>query len=228
LKPLTQLFMRLGYEFSDSELARVALTHRSAGGFNNERLEFLGDAMLDLVIAEYLFQFRPQASEGDLSRLRASLVKRETLASIAAELELGDYLKLGSGELRTGGFNRSSILADALEALLAAIYLEGGYQAARDVVLALYADRLENLPESAALRDPKTQLQEWLQARGIDRPAYSVESVSGLAHEQQFKVICTVATLEISCEGHGTSRRRAEQDAAEAALSRIGNEQPQV
>ncbi len=225
MKQLAQLFKRLDYEFSDSTLINAALTHRSATGAHNERLEFLGDALLDLVISEWLYRGKPDATEGDLSRLRASLVKRDSLATIAAGLEIGDCLRLGVGELRTGGFRRSSILADALEAMLGAIYLDGGYDAARNTVLHLFAERLENLPESAALRDPKTELQEWLQARGIDRPEYRVEEVTGMAHEQKFHVVCNVSAFELSADGYGTSRRRAEQDAARAALSCISDEQ---
>ncbi|MBT8131943.1 MAG: ribonuclease III [Gammaproteobacteria bacterium] len=222
---MAQLCARLDYEFLNPDLAHTALTHRSAGGQNNERLEFLGDAMLDLVISEYLYEHRPDASEGDLSRLRASLVKRESLAVIANEMGLGDYLTLGSGELRTGGFSRKSILADALEALLAAIYLDRGYPAAKKVVLYLFAERLENLPASAALRDPKTRLQEWLQGRGMAIPAYEVIAVSGQAHEQQFQVECQVESLAFRAIGNGTSRRRAEQDAASGMLQQISDGQ---
>ncbi|MDH3590206.1 MAG: ribonuclease III [Gammaproteobacteria bacterium] len=220
---MAQLFARLDYEFTDPDLARAALTHRSAGGSHNERLEFLGDALLGMLIAETLFQQHPDAAEGDLSRLRASLVKGETLAEIATQLELGDFLVLGSGELRSGGFRRSSILADALEALLAAVYLDGGFDAARRVVDHLYSGHLENLPDSADLRDPKTRLQELLQARGAARPVYRVESVSGQAHEQEFQVICEVAALDTFAEGRGTSRRRAEQAAAQSVLDRVDN-----
>lgn len=224
MRPLTQLSARLSYEFADPELARAALTHRSAGSKHNERLEFLGDALLDLVIAEQLYQHRPDANEGDLSRLRASLVKRDTLASIATEIELGEHLVMGAGELRSGGFRRNSVLADTLEALLAAVYLDGGYAAARDVVQRLYAGRLNELPESAELRDPKTRLQEWLQGRGEALPDYRIESVSGMAHEQEFSVVCEVTALGLSSAGHGSSRRRAEQQAAQSILDQLESE----
>lgn len=221
MRPLAQLLARLDYDFVDAGLARAALTHRSAAGAHNERLEFLGDALLDLVIAEQLYQRCPQASEGDLSRLRASLVRRDTLASVAGTLELGDYLEMGTGELRSGGYRRRSVLADTLEALLGAIYLDGGYDVARRVVLSLYAERLENLPDPAQLRDPKTRLQEYLQGRGQQLPAYRIAAVSGLAHEQQFEVECEVAALELQATGQGSSRRRAEQCAAQALLDLI-------
>lgn len=227
MKSLAQLFARLDYEFDDSSLLQSALTHRSAGSDHNERLEFLGDALLDLVISEWLYLAKGDANEGDLSRLRASLVRRDSLASIATSLELGDYLAMGPGELRTGGFRRNSILADTLEAVLGAIYLDGGYAAGRHVVLQLFNDRLESLPESAALRDPKSELQEWLQARGAERPEYRVETVTGMAHEQKFHVVCNVAAFQLSADGYGTSRRRAEQDAAREALNCISDEQPE-
>ncbi|NNF59790.1 MAG: ribonuclease III [Gammaproteobacteria bacterium] len=218
---MAQLLARLDYDFSDTGLARAALTHRSAAGAHNERLEFLGDALLDLVIAEQLYQRCPDASEGDLSRLRASLVRRDTLAFIAGLLELGDYLEMGTGELRSGGFRRSSVLADTLEALLGAIYLDGGYDASRRVVLSLYAERLSSLPDPAQLRDPKTRLQEYLQGRGEARPDYRIASVSGRAHEQKFEVVCEVDALALQASGQGSSRRRAEQRAAQALLELI-------
>ncbi len=224
MKPLAQLTARLAYEFSDIDLARAALTHRSAGGKNNERLEFLGDALLDLVISEQLYHLRPQANEGDLSRLRASLVRRDALARLAGELDLGDYLALGPGELRSGGYRRKSILADALEALLGAIYLDGGYTRASEVVLALYRESLEKLPDAAELRDPKTLLQERLQARGLDRPEYRVDQVAGEAHQQRFTVVCQVSAFDVETRGEGSSRRRAEQAAARAALDEISDE----
>lgn len=215
------LLERLGYEFDDENLARAALTHRSAGSRHNERLEFLGDALLDLAISEALLQRVPDASEGDLSRLRASLVRRDALAEIAATLDLGRFLRLGAGEVRTGGSQRRSILADTLEAVLGAVFIDGGYEPARRCVLRLYAQRLENLPDAQTLRDPKTRLQELLQARGLEPPVYEVTSVAGAAHAQRFEVLCTVAPLAIRCAGEGTSRRRAEQKAAAGVLELI-------
>ena len=220
------LAQKLGYEFGDESLVDAALTHRSAGSGHNERLEFLGDALLDLVISAALYERAPDANEGDLSRLRASLVRRDALADIAAGLDLGRFVRLGAGELRTGGARRRSILADTLEALLGAIFLDGGYERARRCVLALYDARLNDLPDPRALRDPKTRLQELLQARGLERPAYEVVAVEGAPHDQQFEVRCDVAQLEVQGQGTGSSRRRAEQRAAAAVLERIVGLEP--
>lgn len=217
----TLLAQRLGYDFDDESLVRAALTHRSAGSVHNERLEFLGDALLDLIVSEALYARVPNASEGDLSRLRASLVRREALAELAAGLDLGRFVQLGAGELRTGGARRRSILADTLEALLGAVFLDGGYERARRCVLALYAKRLANLPDPAGLRDPKTRLQELLQARGLARPDYEIVAIEGEPHERRFEVRCVVTDLELQASGSGTSRRRAEQAAAAAALERL-------
>ena len=222
MSPLAQLFERLGYVFNDEALIEAALTHRSAGGSHNERLEFLGDAVLDLVISDELYARVPQASEGGLSRLRASLVRRDSLADTALELDLGEFLKLGAGELRSGGFRRKSILADALEAIIGALYLDGGYAAARDCIARLFARRLAQLPDPDELRDAKTRLQELLQARGSERPEYEVAEVTGAPHEQHFEVTCRIAGLDVTTKGSGTSRRRAEQNAAALALEQIG------
>ena len=218
-KTAGELAGQLGYRFNDPELLQAALTHRSASNRNNERLEYLGDAVLGFVIAEILYRRFPNAAEGELSRLRASLVKRESLADIARDLRLGDYLTLGSGELKSGGYRRESILADALEAIFGAIVLDSGFQASRDCILSLFQSRLDNLPEAASLKDPKTRLQEYLQARRLSLPAYEVTSVRGRAHNQQFTVICRVAGLDQTSEGRGGSRRKAEQQAAEAMLN---------
>jgi ribonuclease-3 len=199
----------LGYECRDAALLEAALTHRSAGGPNNERLEFLGDAVLNCVVAMLVFREFGAADEGDLSRFRASLVSGEALAVIAAEIELGDQLRLGSGELKSGGFRRKSILADTLEALFGAIYLDGGFDAAAGVIERLYGARLDRLPSAADLKDPKTRLQETLQARGLPLPVYAVESVSGEAHSQEFCVVCAVDALGLRTVGIGASRRRA-------------------
>ncbi len=217
------LLKRLGYVFRDPGLFEHALTHRSAGGANNERLEYLGDAVLGLVIAEALYRRYPQASEGELSRLRASLVRKQTLAELARDLELGDYLHLGSGELKSGGFRRDSILADALEAIFGAVYLDGGFAAGAQLIQALYAERLDGLPSTPrASKDPKTQLQEYLQGRHLDLPDYTVISVRGEAHDQTFEVECRISALAQSTRAQGSSRRRAEQQAAQLMLGQLG------
>ncbi|HSH28925.1 MAG TPA: ribonuclease III [Thiohalobacter sp.] len=222
--PLEALARRLCHEFTTPALLRQALTHRSAGNPNNERLEFLGDAVLGMVIADALYARYPKASEGDLSRLRATLVKKPTLAGIARELELGECLQLGSGELKSGGFRRDSILADALEAILGAVYLDAGFDTAAALVLQLYRPRLQSLPEAAALKDPKTRLQEFLQSRHIELPEYQVIQVCGKAHAQTFEVECRIAGLDRSSRGRGSSRRKAEQAAAAGMLQALGVE----
>ncbi len=208
----------LGYECRDPALLEAALTHRSAGGPHNERLEFLGDAVLNCVIAMLVFREFGAADEGDLSRFRSSLVSGEALAVIAAEIGLGDQLRLGSGELKSGGFRRKSILADTLEALFGAVYLDGGFDAAAAVIERLFTPRLDRLPSAAELKDPKTRLQEALQARGLPLPSYVVESVSGEAHSQVFQVSCSVDILGLKTLASGGSRRRAEQAAAQLML----------
>lgn len=211
----------LGYRFSDDALLVRALTHRSAGGQHNERLEYLGDAALSLVVAEALYLRLPDAPEGHLSRLRASLVRRSSLAGIARGLGFPERLRLGPGELKTGGFRRDSILADALEAALGAIYLDGGLEALRPVVVRLYGARLEALPAHEALKDPKTLLQERLQAQGLPLPRYRVATVEGEDHRQQFTVACQVEGVAIEATGSGGSRRAAEQAAAALMLTRL-------
>ena len=217
--PAAWVRSRLGHEPRSPSLFAAALTHRSAAGANNERLEFLGDAVLNLVVAGDLYERFPQADEGALSRLRARVVSAEPLARSAAGLGVGDVLALGPGELKTGGFRRESILADALEALCGALYLDGGIEVARRVMLALLAPAIAALAPDAELKDPKTRLQEWLQARGLALPVYSVEHVSGEPHEQHFRVRCEVAALAAQAEGEGSSRRRAEQAAAGKLLA---------
>ncbi len=212
---------RLGYEPRDPALFSAALTHRSAPGPNNERLEFLGDAVLNLVIARHLYIAFPEGSEGDLSRLRARLVSSEPLAEVAAGIGLGDALQLGSGELKTGGFRRQSILADALEAVCGALFLDGGLSAAERVIERLFEPRIAALPAPAALKDAKTRLQEYLQSRGLALPRYSVDRIEGEAHAQTFQVTCEVPDLELRAQGRGSSRRRAEQEAAERILLEI-------
>ncbi|GAC1453920.1 MAG: ribonuclease III [Steroidobacteraceae bacterium] len=212
---------RMGYAPRDLGLFRAALTHRSAAGPNNERLEFLGDAVLNLVVARHLYGCFPHAAEGDLSRLRSRLVSREPLADIAAALDLGAILQLGSGELKSGGFRRQSILADALEALFGAIYLDGGLEAAVAVIVQLFSPRIAALPEPEALKDPKTRLQEYLQSRSLTLPHYAVLGVAGADHAQTFEVSCEVPALGLAVRGRGSSRRRAEQQAAERMLTQI-------
>lgn len=215
---------KISYTFADPDLLDHALTHRSAGGSNNERLEFLGDSVLNFVIAEALYESLPDAREGHLSRLRASLVKGTTLAEIALELQLGQYLNLGGGELKSGGFRRESILADAVEALLGAILIDGGFEAAKQVILQLWEQRLSDLPSAESLKDPKTRLQEFLQSKGLPLPEYTVEGVAGQPHAQTFTVICKIAGLDVTAKGTSSSRRRAEQAAANEALQTIQND----
>ena len=212
---------RLEYEPRDLGLFVAALTHRSASGRNNERLEFLGDAVLNLVIAQHLYLAFPDASEGDLSRLRARVVSAEPLAEVAAAIGLGDELQLGSGELKTGGFRRQSILADAFEAVCGALFLDGGLEAAQSVIHRLFAPRIAVLPAPETLKDAKTRLQEYLQSRGYSLPRYTVERIEGEAHAQIFHVTCEVPDLGRRSQGSGSSRRRAEQEAAEQILLQI-------
>jgi len=219
--PAAWVSERLGYQPRDLELFRAALTHRSAPGPNNERLEFLGDAVLNLLIAHRLYDGFPQATEGDLSRLRARLVSREPLAEIALSLGLGEMLQLGSGELRSGGFRRQSILADALEALCGAIYLDGGLAAVEPLITRLFAARIAALPAPEALKDAKTRLQEYLQSRSLTLPRYAILGIEGEDHAQTFRVSCEVPGLSLRVEGDGSSRRRAEQQAAARMLEAI-------
>jgi ribonuclease-3 len=216
--------VELPYHFLDPGLAALALTHRSAGKPNNERMEFLGDALLGAIIAEMLYDTHPKATEGEMSRLRAQLVNGQALASVARELELGERLKLGSGELKSGGFRRDSILADAFEALVAAVYLDGGFDACRTVVRTLFADRIAALPRSS--KDAKTRLQEWLQAQGWPLPQYELVATEGEEHARTFEVNCAIAEpIALIASGRGSSRRLAEQDAAEVVLNRLATAQ---
>jgi ribonuclease-3 len=214
----------LGYEPRDAALFAAALTHRSAPGPNNERLEFLGDAVLNLVVAELLYRSFPRAAEGDLSRLRARVVSREPLAEVAAHLRLGEVLQLGTGELKSGGFRRQSILADALEAVCGALFLDGGLPAAAQAITRLLGPRIAALPEPSTLKDAKTRLQEYLQARSLTLPHYEVELVEGEPHAQTFRVSCEVTALGRRVLGGGSSRRRAEQEAAARMLHELGAE----
>lgn len=216
--PATALGARLGHDFSHGDLAAAALRHRSAAGVSNERLEFLGDAVLGLAIAEALYERCPELTEGDLTRIRASLVNRDALAGLARRLELGELLAMGVGEQRSGGFQRGSILADALEAALGAVFLDAGYTAARAVVRHLFAEPLSQPPDPTSLKDAKTRLQEALQARGLALPRYRLETSSGPEHAREFTAACDIEALEITGTGRGPSRRRAEQAAAARAL----------
>ena len=220
-KAASWLKRALGYEFADSRLLERALTHRSAAGDNNERLEFLGDAVLDFVISEIVFRSHANAREGDLSRLRSWLVKDTSLAEVASGLGLGEHLILGSGERKTGGNRRESILADALEAIFGAVYLDAGIDAARAVIERAFGERLEHLPDVEELRDPKTRLQEWMQARGLGLPEYDLVNVSGKAHRQLFEVQCSVEDGRHVTNGSGSTRRNAEQEAAGKMLTKL-------
>ncbi|MDO8347247.1 MAG: ribonuclease III [Rugosibacter sp.] len=211
----------LGYKFSRPELLRQALTHRSFGTPHNERLEFLGDSLLNCVIAGALFLRFSELKEGDLSRVRASLVRQETLAEIALTLHLGDYLCLGDGEMKSSGFRRPSTLADALEAVFAAIYLDAGFDAVRGVIEQLYQPFIAHIDPAHSGKDPKTTLQELLQARRLPVPRYELLATHGEAHAQEFEVECIIAALGIRRVGMGNSRRIAEQQAANLALSEI-------
>ena len=219
---LDRLQRRLGHRFRDPELLALALTHRSAGSANNERLEFLGDGLVNFVAAETLYRARPDAEEGDLSRLRASLVCEESLARLAEGLELGDALILGGGALKSGGFRRAPILADALEALLGAVYLDGGFDAGRAACERLLAPALAHLPDPATLKDAKTRLQEYLQGLGRPLPVYELLHAEGPEHRPSFTVGCRLADRAESTEGQASSRRGAEQLAAEQMLRRLG------
>ncbi|MDZ7663127.1 ribonuclease III [Thiohalophilus sp.] len=223
MQNLDRLCRKLAYSFKRPDLLEQALTHRSFGSSNNERIEFLGDAILGYLISIELYRRFPEASEGELSRLRASLVKGETLASIATELELGDYLNLGSGELKSGGHRRRSILADAFEAIIGAVYLDSDMDNASALVETFFKERIAELDPRTLKKDPKTRLQEYLQARGDELPEYQVVATEGKAHEQRFKVECTISSLADKVVGEGTSRRKAEQAAAEKMLQVLTN-----
>lgn len=216
-----QLEQGLGYRFQQRPLLQQALTHRSFGAPHNERLEFLGDSILNCVVAALLYRRFDGLREGELSRLRANLVRQESLHRIAERLKLGDFLRLGEGELKSGGFRRPSILADALEAVFGAIYLDAGFDAAQQVIEALCAEAVAQIDPKDAGKDPKTALQEYLQGRRYALPAYTLVGTHGEAHAQGFDVECAIAELGICTQGHGNSRRAAEQDAARQALQRL-------
>ena len=208
---------RLGYRFSNAALLQQALTHRSHGVPHNERFEFLGDGLLNFAVARLLFQHFPALPEGDLSRLRAGLVNQQALSELAVALDIGTHLRLGEGELKSGGFRRPSILADAFEALIGALYLDGGFAAAEKVLGELFAPLLANIDPRTTEKDPKTRLQEYLQGRKLSLPQYSILSIAGEAHEQFFRVECAIEQLSIRAQGEGANRRAAEQEAARQA-----------
>lgn len=218
---IAKLERYIGYEFVDQNLLVQAVTHRSFSAHNNERLEFLGDGVLNFIVAETLYKQFPDAAEGQLSRLRAMLVKQKTLAEIARELNLSDFLVMGTGELKSGGYNRDSILSDTVEAILGAAYLESGFATAVKLVLGWYKDRFALLSLEQAEKDAKSQLQEWLQAQKHPLPDYQVVTIEGEAHEQQFTIKLDLPVLESSIEASGPSRRAAEQNAAAEALAQI-------
>lgn len=222
MKELSALCRKLNYSFNNQKLLEEALTHRSVNSVNNERLEFLGDSLLNFIIAGELFLRHSSATEGELSRQRANLVKGETLADLAQEFNLGEYLRLGIGELKSGGFNRKSILANALEAIIGAIYLDSNIEQCQECVVSWYATRLERYSSIGSLKDAKTRLQEYLQAQKLSLPEYEILETEGDAHEQIFHVKCTVHGLSHTTQGSGTTRRSAEQEAAEKFLEILG------
>ncbi|MBY4866738.1 ribonuclease III [Burkholderia sp. Bp9017] len=219
--PLSQLESRLRYEFRNAELLRQALTHRSHSATHNERLEFLGDSVLNCAVAALLFQRFSKLDEGDLSRVRANLVKQQSLYEIAQALNISEGLRLGEGELRSGGFRRPSILADAFEAIIGAVFLDGGFEAAQGVIKRLYVPILDHIDPRTLGKDAKTLLQEYLQGHKIALPTYTVVATHGAAHNQQFEVECTVPKLDVKVSGSGASRRAAEQAAAKKALDEV-------
>ena len=211
-----------GYQFRQANLLEQALTHRSySRQLNNERLEFLGDSILNLIISNHIYERFTAADEGDLSRIRASLVKEETLAKVARQIDLGDYIHLGGGELKSEGFRRASILSDALEALIGAIYLDSDYAQTEAAVLHLYRQKLQSVDAGANLRDPKTRLQEYLQANKNSLPSYQVEQITGKSHDQVFTVSCKLTDLDVQSSGKGSSRKKAEQQAAQKILDKL-------
>ena len=218
---LDSLVKHIDYPFNNPALLTQALTHRSFSGNNNERLEFLGDGALNFIIAHQLYQRFSKLPEGDLSRLRAALVKESTLSEIAFSLNIGDALKLGEGELKSAGWRRPSILADALEAIVGAVYVDGGYHAAEALVLKLFEEKLAIIDPKIIDKDAKSQLQEYLQGKKIELPDYKVVSIEGEAHAQTFKMECVIEKMNITTVGEGTSRRIAEQQAAQLALEAI-------
>jgi len=220
---LDALQKAIGHRFSRLELLQQAVTHRSFGSPHNERLEFLGDSVVNCVTAIALFERFSELREGDMSRLRANLVRQEALHRLAEGLKLGEYLRLGEGEMKSGGHRRPSILADALEAIFAAVFLDAGFEAAKSVIDRLYGPSLASLDPARALKDPKTALQEWLQGRRMPLPKYSLADARGEAHQQEFEVECEITGLGLKTRGIGVSRRAAEQQSAQRALELLPN-----
>lgn len=218
---LERLQRKLGYQFRQIDYLKQALTHRSAGAKNNERLEFVGDSILNFAIGKALYDKFPKANEGELSRMRASLVREQTLAIVARHLELGEHIRLGAGELKSGGFRRESILSDCVEAIIAAIYLDSGFETALECISRWYQDLLAEMKPGEAQKDPKTRLQEYLQGKRLKLPEYQVIEIKGEAHNQTFTVSCKVERLAEAVIGSGTSRRKAEQNAAEQVLQKL-------
>ena len=220
IKKVSKIF---DYDFKDESLLNLALTHRSIGSKNNERLEFLGDSILGMVISSELFNLFPKEKEGVLTRLRSSIVKGETLSEISSELNLGDCIKLGSGELKSGGYRRASTLADVIEAIIGAIYLDSkdefGISKVEEIILTIFRSRIDSCEPSGVLKDPKTRLQEYLQSKNLSLPEYNVVSITGKEHLQTFKVSCSIEGFSNHVIAKGTSRRKAEQAAAEKALN---------
>ena len=220
---MTNPLQRFGIEFSDPALLDRALTHRSAGQANYERLEFLGDALINTVVSIELYRRHPRAAEGDLTRLRAALIRESSLAEIARALELSEFLRMGGGELKSGGYRRDSILADTLEALVAAVFLDAGWERCRALVEAIFAGPIERI-DSNAVKDAKTRLQEWLQSRALPLPDYVLVDTSGKDHDKTFDVACRLVTLGIEERASGRSRKAAEQGAADKVLKRLAQE----
>lgn len=217
----SRLEQLLNYQFQNAGLLKEALTHRSANSKNNERLEFLGDSILNFVIAEELFRLYPKSPEGDLSRLRANLVSKDGLFEISKILKFGEHLILGSGELKSGGYRRNSILADTVEAVIAAVYLDSDFERCRKLILFLYSDLIKNIPDVDDLKDPKTRLQEVLQSRKLPLPKYTIVDVTGQAHNQQFTVDCEIPELGLKTRGQASNRRKAEQLSAEKIIALV-------
>lgn len=220
IKAVQPLFKKIGYQFNDASLLELALTHRSCKGEHNERLEYLGDSILSYVIANALYKQFPKNQEGDLSRMRATLVRGVTLSEFGIEFGLGDYLRLGPGELKSGGFRRESILADAVEAIIGAVFLDSDIHTCEALILAWYKTRLAEIIPGSGQKDPKTQLQEFLQSRQLPLPVYEVINTTGQAHNQEFTIECTIKEMD-SIIAKGTSRKKAEQAAAEIAMKRV-------
>ncbi len=221
MKNLNLLQIELGYNFSDIQLLELALTHRSFSSKNNERLEFLGDSLINHVVAEHVYRKFPNITEGPLSRIRAALVRRESLAELAINLKIGEYLFLGIGECKNGGRNRKSILADAVEAIVGAIYIDGGFEIAREVILVLYTAKFSAMSEDLAEKDFKTKIKEYTEAKGLELPIYELESVSGDAHQPIYHVVCRINGSDWVGRGSAHSPQEAEQIAASLVLSAL-------